>query len=163
MIVTAADISTSAVQWKTVTRASDGTSAGDKSSRDGPRTRGGWRSKWRRGEEEEGGGWHGGEERRRVQTSRPLKGRCGWQPLTLVTMGFHQRLLMKADCQGTVREPKGRVGGEGRERRRREKGDGEKDRGEAKVIAALVGRRPRGPVMSGCSREEERCLWMLWW
>lgn len=56
------------------------------------------------------GQWRGGEERWRVQTARPLKGRCGWQPLTLVTMGFHQRLLMKADCQGIVREPRGREG-----------------------------------------------------
>lgn len=56
------------------------------------------------------GEWQGGEERWRVQTARPLKGRCGWQPLTLVTMGFHQRLLMKADCQGIVREPRGREG-----------------------------------------------------
>lgn len=39
----------------------------------------------------------------------------------------------------------------------------EKDRGEAQVIAALVGLRPYGPVMSGCSGEEERCLRMLWW
>lgn len=52
----------------------------------------------------------GGEERGRVQTAGPLKGRCGWQPPTLVTMGFHQRLLMKADCQGIVREPRGRKG-----------------------------------------------------
>lgn len=91
----------------------------------------------------------------------PLKGCCGWQPLTLVTMSFHQRLLMKADCQGMGRVVRGwreargseRVGGRGRE----------KDRGEAQVIAALVGLRPYGPVMSGCSGEEERCLRMLWW
>lgn len=62
------------------------------------------RGRRRRGE------WQGGEERWRVQTAGPLKGRCGWQPLTLVTMGFHQRLLMKADCQGIVREPRGREG-----------------------------------------------------
>lgn len=61
--------------------------------------------------------WQGGEERWRVQTARPLKGRCGWQPLTLVTMGFHQRLLMKADCQGIVREPRGREGSRGVEER----------------------------------------------
>lgn len=54
------------------------------------------------------GGCQGGEERWRVQAARPLKGRCGWQLLTLATMGFHQRLLMKADCQGIVREPRGR-------------------------------------------------------
>lgn len=46
-----------------------------------------------------------------------------------------------------------RVGGRGKE----------KDREEAQVIAALVGLRPYGPVMSGCSGEEERCLRMLWW
>lgn len=46
---------------------------------------------------------------------------------------------------------------------RSERGEREKDRGEAQVIAALVGLRPCGPVMSGCSGEEERCLWTLWW
>lgn len=58
-------------------------------------------------------------------------------------------------------------GGEGwREERGSERVEGrgrEKDRGEVQVIAALVGLRPYGPVMSGCSGEEERCLRMLWW
>lgn len=74
---------------------------------------------------------------------------------------------MKADCQGIVREPRGRKGSEGereQERVRREKErEREKDRREAQVIAALVGLRPCGPVMPGCSGEEERCLWTLWW
>lgn len=112
------------------------------------------------------GEWQGSEERWRVQTARPLKGCCGWQPLTLVTMAFHQRHLMKADCQGIVREPRGRKGsrrGDRRERGREERQEREKDRGEAKVIAALVGLRPCSPVMLGCRGEEERCLWRLWW
>jgi len=66
--------------------------------------------------------WQGGEGRGRVQTARPLKGRCGWQPLTLVTTGFHQRPLMKADCRGTVREPRGRKESK-RERARERKKD----------------------------------------
>lgn len=110
------------------------------------------------------GRWQVGEKRWRLRTARPLKGRCGWQLLTLVTMGFHQRLLMKADCQGIVREPRGEEE-RARERLKGEKGEREreKDRGEVQVIAALVGLRPCGPVMSGCSGEEERCLWTLWW
>lgn len=43
----------------------------------------------------------------RVQTARPLKACCGGQGLTLVTMGFHEMALMKPDCQGLLREPKG--------------------------------------------------------
>lgn len=70
-----------------------------------------------------GGEQRGREERWRAQTAGPLKGRCGWQPLTLVTMSFHQRLLMKADCQGIGREVRG---GEGREGARREEEEGEK-------------------------------------
>lgn len=71
-----------------------------------------------RGGEGGGGGretgrWQRGEERQRVKTVGPLKGRCGWQPLTLVTMGFHQRLLMKADCWRTVRELQEKRGGKG--------------------------------------------------
>lgn len=66
---------------------------------------------------------------------------------------------MKADCSGIGRVVRG-----GKEREERVEGRGrEKDRGEAQVIAALVGLRPYGPVMSGCSGEEERCLRMLWW
>lgn len=49
-------------------------------------------------------------ERWRAQTAGPLKGHCGWQPLTLVTMSFHQRLLMKADCQGIGRVERGGSG-----------------------------------------------------
>lgn len=98
-----------------------------------------------------------------MQTAGPLKGRCGWQQLTLVTMGFHQRLLMKADCRGIVREP--------REREETEEGGGgeEGGQGESKGLrrdlgnCSTCGLRPRSPVMSGCSREEERCLWILWW
>lgn len=67
------------------------------------------------------GGCQGSEERWRVQAARPLKGRCGWQLLTLATMGFHQRLLMKADCQAIVREPRGREGVEGEQERVRKK------------------------------------------
>lgn len=107
------------------------------------------------------GGWQGGEERWRVQTARPLKGRCGWQRLTLVTMGFHQRLLMKADCQGIVREPKGWRGerGGGRERGEGERKGLRRDSGNC----STCGLRPCSLVMSGCSGEEERCLWTLWW
>lgn len=53
VILTAVDISKSALQWKTVTWVSEGASAGDKSSRDGPETWGGWWSERGRG------GWVG--------------------------------------------------------------------------------------------------------
>lgn len=54
--------------------------------------------------------------RQSVQTARPLKGRCGWRQMTLVTMVFHQKLLMKADCWGIVREPREGEDSEGRGR-----------------------------------------------
>ena len=84
---------------------------------------------------------------------------------------------MKADCQGMVREPRGSERREGEEeeeegeeverareskRERAETKGREKDRAESQVIAALVGLGPRGPLMSGCAEEGERCLWTFW-
>lgn len=60
------------------------------------------------------GSGSGSEDAKQIRKDRKhrqlgsVKGRCGWQPLTLVTMAFHQRLLMKADCRGIVREPQER-------------------------------------------------------
>lgn len=88
-----------------MTGVSEKASAGNKRSKDGPRTGGGRGSD--RGEQ------RGSEEGWGAQTAGPLKGRCGWQPLTLVTMSFHQRPLMKADCQGIEREVRGGGGREG--------------------------------------------------
>lgn len=52
--------------------------------------------------------WQGGEERWRVQTVRPMKGQCGWQPLTLVTMGFHQRQAGSGEGGGGSEKREGR-------------------------------------------------------
>jgi len=68
---------------------------------------------------------------------------------------------MKADCRGTVREP--------REREESEEGGVRREQGERKGLrrdwgnCSTCGLRPCGTVMSGCSKEEERCLWTLWW
>lgn len=114
-ILTAADRRKCAPPRKTVTGVSEKASAGNKRSKDGPRTGGGCGSD--RGEQP------GSEEGWGAQTAGPQKGRCGWQPLTLVTMSFHQRPLMKADCQGIEREVRG---GEGREGAGRGEEEGEK-------------------------------------
>lgn len=110
-ILTVADRRKSALHRKTVTGVSEEASAGNKRSKDGPRTAGGCGNDRgeQRGSEE---GWGG-------QTAGPLKGRCGWQPLTLVTMSFHQRPLMKADCQGIGREGRGGKGRQGAGRGRK--------------------------------------------
>lgn len=66
---------------------------------------------------------------------------------------------MKADCRGIVREPQERGEWEGE---RGEQGDRKELRRDS-GNCSTCGLRPCGPVMSGCSVEEERCLWTLWW